>query len=132
MQNILNTSLSQASYIWHAILTGLKTITVMNYNSLFMQGPSENWFLPPRPLVKVKQKYANGIKLENKFSQFNNKEYFKTEIDPMPIEEGVIRTKNKTWKRIKYGKAWVRKSKKKGQSDYPKLEDRSRQKYAEY
>ena len=77
-----------------------------------MQEPSENWFLLPRPLVKVKQKYANGIKLENKFSEFNNKKYFNTEIDPMPIEEDVVRTKNKTSKRIEYGKSWIRKNKK--------------------
>ena len=46
------------------------------------------------------------------FSLFNDKKYFPTEIGPKPIEEGVIRTKNKTNKRVECGKSWVRKSKK--------------------
>ena len=89
-----------------------------------MQGLFENWLLPPRPLLKIKQKSANGIKLQNMFSLFNNKKYFPTEIDPLPFEEDAIRAKNKTKKRMEHAKSWVRKH------ENPTFEDkqRSRQK----
>ena len=76
-----------------------------------MQGSSENWALPRRPAVKVKLNYPKGIKLQNKFSDFNNKKYFNTEIDQTDKED-VIRTKNETNKKMEYAKALAKKSKK--------------------
>ena len=85
-----------------------------------MQGSSENWVLPQRPAVKVKLNYPNGIKLQNKFSDFNNEKYFNTEID-QTVKEDVIRTKNKTNKKMEYAKSFSKKSEKRIRVIYQSL-----------